>query len=168
MHHDPLAEPDSERLYEQPEDGTDIDPTTMHLPLESNAIDAANDSVVDDDPSAEPDTTYFAPTDPVIGTRADGNIEVLNGFAPTSESATEPDVSSDYTYGDEALSDAISRELRADAATTDLQIAVYVENGVAYLHGLVASYADAGNAEDVASRVPGILEVVEELDIAGM
>ncbi len=66
---------------------------------------------------------------------------------------------------DEALADAIRRELREDALTTDLGVEVEVEQGVAHLRGVVGDIIDAENAEEVASRVPGVGEVVDELEI---
>ena len=71
-----------------------------------------------------------------------------------------------HAYGDEAIADAVRRELREDAATTDLQIRVAVRNGVVHLHGTVPGLEDADAAEEVASRVTGVREVVEGLDVA--
>jgi osmotically-inducible protein OsmY len=62
--------------------------------------------------------------------------------------------------------DAIRRELREDAATTDLVIEVVVEQGIARLRGRVPGLEDADNAEAVAARVPGLRDVVEELEVA--
>ena len=76
--------------------------------------------------------------------------------------------SSDHRPGDEALADAVRRELAEDAATADLVIFVAVRNGVAHLRGQVADLDDADNAESVAARVPGIREVVEELDVSSV
>ena len=60
------------------------------------------------------------------------------------------------------------RELAEDSATADLSIFVAVRNGVAHLRGQVADLDDADNAEEVAARVPGIREVVEELDVSNV
>jgi hypothetical protein len=143
-----------------------LDPLGDDETSEVDASMAANDSVVEDMPPAEPDATYSPPTDPVVGYDEDGDLEVIGGFAATAMSENDIDVASDHTYGDEAMGEAIQRELHEDAATTDLTIAVYVEDGVAYLQGAVPTLEDAQNAEDVASRIPGIREVVEDLDIA--
>ena len=67
--------------------------------------------------------------------------------------------------GDEAIADAIRRELREDSSTTALEITVDVFRGVARLRGKVADLADAENAEAVASMVPGVREVREELKV---
>ncbi len=159
------------------------DPTLLHerrgfdasltdQPLETNVINVENDSIYDADPSVEPDPTYFAPTDPVIDTSThdeQGNVTVLGGFEATSMDDETVDASAeDKLPGDEALADAIRRELREDASTTDLQVDVRVVRGVAHLRGIVPSLEDAENAEAVASEVPGVIEVDEELDVQGL
>ena len=60
------------------------------------------------------------------------------------------------------------RQLAEDSATTDLNIVVAVRNGVAHLRGRVSDLDDADNAESVAARVPGIRDVVEELEVANV
>ncbi len=113
------------------------------------------------------DTVYFPPTDPVVRPGKDGGIEVLGGFQATSMDTTEVARSAlDGQPGDEALADAIRRELREDATTTDLPIRVVVRNAVAHLRGRVPGIEDVENAEEVAGRVPGVLEVIEELEVA--
>lgn len=71
----------------------------------------------------------------------------------------------DNQPGDEALADAVRRELQEDVLTTALPIDVGVEEGVVHLYGTVEELEDAENAEEVASRVPGVLEVIDELEI---
>ncbi len=73
-------------------------------------------------------------------------------------------IAGDNQPGDEALADAIRRELSEDALTADLPIDVEVSDGVAYLRGTVPDLTDAENVEEVAGRVPGVYEVVDELD----
>jgi osmotically-inducible protein OsmY len=74
----------------------------------------------------------------------------------------------DEQPGDEALADAVRRQLREDALTTDLPIDVGVEEGIVHLYGTVEELEDAENAEEIASRVPGVIEVIDELEIADM
>jgi hypothetical protein len=118
------------------------------------------------DPEEEDDTAYCPPIDPVVTTDRHGNPRVLGGFSSSSMESIEVEPSSDGTLGDEAIVEAILRELREDAATTALQIDVRVAGGVAHLHGTVADIVDAGNAEEVAARVPGVIEVVDELKVS--
>ncbi len=124
----------------------------------------ANSSGVDD-PAAEGDAVYTPPIDPVVKTDAHGRAEILGGFGSEEDEPVERSAS-DGRFGDEALADAVRRRLAEDAATTDLPIIVAVRNGVAHLRGQVTDLDDADNAENVAASVPGIREVVEELEIA--
>jgi osmotically-inducible protein OsmY len=91
---------------------------------------------------------------------------MLGGFELESDEDVEVEPSAmDSQPGDEALADAVRRELAEDAATTDLTITVVVRNGVVHLLGAVPDLDDADNAEAVAARVPGVVEVLEELDV---
>ncbi len=125
---------------------------------------AAGPSEMYDDIVSEGGTVYVPPTDPV-GT----NTEVIGGFQSDSRELVEVERSAlDGQYGDEALADAIRRELREDSATTALDIQVEVRQRVALLRGQVPMLDDAENAEEVASRVPGVARVREQLDVAAM
>ena len=118
------------------------------------------------DPAEDPSKSYFPPTDPVITTDSQGAVKVLGGFSATSDQDVHVDRSaSDGKLGDAAIAEAVLRELAEDAATTALQIQVVVREGVTYLRGTVEDIEDAENAEEVASRVPGVREVVEELRV---
>ena len=70
--------------------------------------------------------------------------------------------------GDEALADAVRRELRADASTTDLRIQLEVLDGIVHLYGQVEDLEDVENAEAVEAAVPGVQEVVEALQVKGL
>jgi BON domain len=111
----------------------------------------------DDPETGEVAEAYVPPMDPVVGTDARCRIEVPGGFGLSSMDALDVDASAqDPQPGDEVLADAIRRELREDAATASLVIAVNVRDGVASLRGTVDGLEDAEGAEDVASRVPGV------------
>ena len=138
------------------------------VPLETDESDVVDDTVYDDLSPVEPDPAYFAPTDPVTDADQQGNLQVLGGWTPTSMSSDEVDPSAeDNQPGDEALADAVRREIHEDAETTDLNVEVEVERGVVHLRGVVPSLEDAEAAEAIASRVPGVREVSEEFDIQG-
>lgn len=140
---------------------------SMNQPLDSNPTDFPDDTVADDLPDPEADPTYFPPTDPVMTVDAKGDEAILGGFASTSDDDVSVDASTlDGIPGDEALRDAIRSALRLDATTTALKIRVQVRDGVAHLHGTVNDLADVENAEAVAANVPGVREVIEELEIA--
>jgi osmotically-inducible protein OsmY len=128
-------------------------------------------SLDDDEDADEGAEAYVPPTDPVVTTDAHGQTEVLGGFEQTASDEVGlgedgmGEADGGHAYGDEAIADAVRRELREDAATTDLQIRVAVRNGVVHLHGTVPGLEDADAAEEVASRVTGVREVVEGLDV---
>jgi osmotically-inducible protein OsmY len=116
-----------------------------------------------DDPTEE---AIFPPTDPVVRLGGSGQLEVLGGFSETSLDDVEADLSATGDQpGDLALEEAVRRELREDAATTDLQIEVTVARGVVYLTGRVAGPEDADAAESVAASVPGVTDVVDRLEV---
>lgn len=144
-----------------------VEPDFSEQPLVTSTVEMAGEASTTLDEPDESETVFFAPTDPVIMTSEQNQIEVLGGFAPTAGVDILVESSAlDDQPGDEALAEAIRRELRRDAATTDLTIAVTVRRGVARLRGTVATLEDAENAEAVASQVTGLREVVEELEVA--
>ena len=140
---------------------TEIEPDFAGRPNDDSTL---HSSGVDAD--EEEDTSYSPPTDPVVTTDRHGNTRVLGGFSSSSMDSVAVERSSDGTLGDEAIAEAILRELREDAATTALEIDVRVVNGVAHLRGAVTDIVDSENAEEVAARVPGVTEVVDELRVS--
>jgi hypothetical protein len=134
------------------------EPDFMEEPLPTDIIAAIED-----------DAVYAPPMDPVVTTDQYGRTEVLGGTGASAlDSDTGPLPSAeDNQPGDEALADAIREYLRLDATTTDLaeSVEVTVRSGVAYLDGVVTGPEDAENVEAVASLVPGVLDVVEELTL---
>ncbi len=111
-----------------------------------------------DEEDAEGAEPYFPPTDPVMNDRG---REMIGGFEGTSMDTLEVDPSTiDEEPGDEALADAVRRELREDATTSHLRLDVDVRRGVVFLRGRGEDVEDEDNAASVASLVPGIREVV--------
>ena len=133
----------------EPGDFTDQDILTNPAGASGPGYTAADEDI------SEGEEVYVPPTDPVRGP----DNEVLGGFATTSMDEVQP------IQGDEDMRDAILTELREDAATTDLEIQVQVRKGVVRLRGRVTDMLDAENAAAVAERVPGVVEVLEELDV---
>jgi osmotically-inducible protein OsmY len=160
-------EPSAELAETRAEVADQIEPDFTDQPGLFDPIEASGaESSAPDDP-AETGEVYTPPTDPVVTTGLHGEARVLNGFDSGEDLTVEPSAM-DGQPGDEALADAVRRELAEDAATTDLEIVVAVRNGVVHLRGLVSDLDDADNAEAVAARVPGVREVVEELDVANV
>lgn len=145
----------------------EIEPSLVDQELLNDPMAASGPSSSADDAVSDGDEVYVPPTDPVVAPDDRGGVEMLGGFSETAIDGVAPLPSaSDGRLGDEAIEDAVRAALRRDSATTDLRINVLVRGGVAHLRGQVADLDDAENAEDVASRVPGVREVVEELTVA--
>lgn len=115
---------------------------------------------------------YFPPTDPVVrrAPRNDEGFEVVGGWSGTAmETPIDLEqLPTELMSGDDEIGRLVRLALVEDASTSDLPIHVFVREGIVHLRGVVASLADADLAEEVASRVPGVVEVREELEIAGM
>jgi len=118
-----------------------------------------------DEEIGEGEAVYIPPTDPV----SDENGNPIGGFSTTSlDSLAVPRSALDGEIGDEALAEAVRRELREDGATSGLDIRVHVTEGIVFLHGTVMDIEDAESAEEVASRLPGVVEVREELKVTNV
>ena len=156
----PGAEPglaDPESL--DPGDFTDQRTTQSAGEAQLDALSTAPSDDPTDDPS-EGNVVYVPPIDPVGTDR-----NVIGGLQESSMESIEVERSSDGTLGDEAIRDAILRELREDSATTALTIEVEVVAGTARLRGRVDDLDDVESAEEVAARVPGVVEVIEEFEV---
>ena len=68
---------------------------------------------------------------------------------------------------DEALAERVRQELGQDPSTSPLQLEVAVSDGIATLRGTVGDLQDLDDVLAVAGRVPGIEDVVDDLDIEG-
>ena len=166
-------EPSAGIVLESVEDirerGGDIAPDFTDQSLLTDPVAAAGPSSSWEDPVAGGDDVYFPPTDPVVTTDLEGRTEVLGGFAASSMDGQGVARSAeDGRRGDEAIADAVRRELREDATTADLRVNVAVHGRIVHLRGQVDGMEDAENAEAVASRVPGVRAVDEELDVRQM
>lgn len=143
----------------------DLEPSLMDQDLLTDPT-AAPGSSTSRDPAAEGNVAYVPPMDPVVQPGEDADVTVLGGFSTSSPEEIVPRRSaSDGRIGDEALVDAVQSALRHDAATTDLTIEVVVERGIVRLRGTVPGLEDVDNAEAVAGRVEGVVDVIEELQV---
>jgi len=115
-----------------------------------SAMDAASD---DDEPT-------FPPTDPPVIPRGRDGAEVASR---ASELEDEGPAGGPLT--DDEITARVRRLLRSDAATSMLGILVTTEDGVVTLRGLVQTLEDTDNAAEVAARVPGVVDVVDELEV---
>lgn len=158
------------RGFDEPR-GTSVNPDTLDPQSRTGGPELEGDF------SRNPDTdsidvtevtedVYFPPVDPpAAGVDANSREGLAGGFEADSMSSINVDRPASGGLPDEALADAIRRELREDSATAGLRVRVNVEGGVAYLHGRVADLEDVDAAEEVAGRVPGVVDVVEDIEV---
>jgi osmotically-inducible protein OsmY len=111
------------------------------------------------------DVVYAPAIDPVVEADRTGDLRVLGGFEETRPDPAVVARSTDGPHGDDALGEAVRSALRLDAATTALVVEVAVRSAVVRLRGRVSDLDDAENAVAVASSVPGVTEVVDELEV---
>ena len=149
--------------------GADVEPSLVDQELLTDPIAAVGDPDDLTDPVADGDEAYVPPMDPVVGTDRHGDVTVLGGFSPSAAEEIRPRRSaSDGRIGDEAIVDAVQSALLHDAATSELAIEVTVEQGIVRLRGRVPGPEDVEAAEEVAGRVEGVREVVEELQVTAL
>ena len=125
------------------------DPDDMTAPT-ADAMQSAD--------NAEP---YLAPTDPPVVPGGPDTIEVAQGFAPTSEGAEQQA----GTPGDDLITERVLDLLRTDAATSTLELEAEAIDGVVYLRGEVPNVDDTDLATEVAARVYGVIDVVDEMTV---
>ncbi len=133
------------------------DTGTLGLEGSDDRTDITDDPLVAAD-YAEP---YIAPTDPPVVPGGRDTIEVAQGFAGTSEGYEERA----GTPGDDEITERVRDLLGADAATSTLNLHVYTVDGVVYLRGRVQSLDDTDLAAEIASRLPGVVDVVDEMTV---
>jgi osmotically-inducible protein OsmY len=124
-----------------------------HPDESASAAEAVNSDSLETDVFAagESGEPFVPAMDPVVGLDHRGRVQVIGGFALSSLDEIDVDPSAqEPSPGDEALAEAIVRELR---------------EGVATLHGTVAGPEDADAAETVVAHVPGVVDIIDLLDI---
>jgi len=72
------------------------------------------------------------------------------------------------TTGDDEIARQVRLALKEDAGTADLPIYVAVRNGIVHLRGVVPSLADSDLVEEIAWQVPGVVDVVDEMEVIGV
>ncbi|MGI8476431.1 MAG: BON domain-containing protein [Thermomicrobiales bacterium] len=164
----PVAIDELDALTGDASDPDDLGSSTSDLTRVDPAASTMNAvGTVDPGEAGDEAVPYFPPTDPVVRPTSDAEeLAIVGGFSATSMDGD--DDMAPQPGDDDGLARLVRRELRQDAATIDLLVDVAVEDGVVALTGLVQSLDDAENAEAVAARVPGVLEVVEEITVAGL
>jgi hypothetical protein len=170
--------PSDEALFRDRATTRLVDPAQEEAPEPSTETDADVGTTYPREAAAGPwepfeaDRPYFAPTDPVVkpNPTSEQGLDVVGGFEPTAsddvglvqQSTTGP------MPGDDEVKAAVVRELREDAMTTDLELRVEVREGDVTLRGVVASLEESEAALEIAGRVEGVGNVLDEIQVEGL
>jgi osmotically-inducible protein OsmY len=113
--------------------------------------------------AVDDDSAFDPPTDPPIVPLGDDGAEVPEDM----DDGDDDDVgqTSRGPITDDEISARVRRLLRSDAATSMLRIHVSTEDGVVTLRGIVQTLDDTDNAAEVASRIDGVIDVLDELEV---
>ena len=159
----------------------DIDPLDDEEDIEEldEIEDLEDDFVVDPEDAVQFGKPWSPPENPptIISDDDIDDVEIGVGFGLEG---TEVELDEDEDYpeardlpeeveaGDYEIAQRVRKALRRDATTAALDVDVEVEDGIVTLFGEVETIDDSDNAEEVALEVPGVIDVVNELVVAGM
>jgi hypothetical protein len=122
--------------------------------------------------AGEEGMTYVPPTDPPVVPSADPQgAEVAAGFGTTALDAPyDEDHRGQTTADEDAMSARVREALRADAATSRYadSVAIGTRGGTVALRGTVDDNEDTDSLTEVAGRVTGVEEVIDELEVRGL
>jgi hypothetical protein len=122
--------------------------------------------------AAEEGMTYVPPSDPPVTPDEDRQgAEVAAGFGTTAidEPIDQDHRSRALSDGDE-MSARVREALRADAATSRYadSVAIGTRGNTVALRGVVDDLEDSDSLVEVANRVSGVEEVIDELEVRGL
>jgi hypothetical protein len=109
------------------------------------------------DDEADP---FEPPVDPPVLPRGADGAEISGAVDEMDEEDVEG-----ASFNDDEITVRVQRLLRRDAATSSLRIHVSTVDGIVTLRGIVQTYEDTDNAAEVAWRVPGVVDVLDELEV---
>ena len=112
-------------------------------------------NAADDDPDP-----FDPPVDPPVVPGGPEGAEISGAVDEMDEEDFEG-----APLNDDAITAQVQRLLRRDAATSTLRIRVSSVDGIVTLRGVVQTYEDTDNAAEVAWRVRGVADVLDELEV---
>ena len=128
-----------------------------------------------DDPNvaAQEGMTYIPPTDPPVTVAPDDpqGVQIAAGFGMTAtEDPYDIDHESEVVSIEDDMQARVREALRADAATTAYadSLAIAARGGTIGVRGVVDDVVDTDNVVEVISRVSGVDEVIDELEVRGV
>jgi hypothetical protein len=142
-------------------------------PLESLTERELREGETDNpDVAAEEGLTYVPPSDPpIVPSDEPEDAEIAAGFG--SSALDEPydvDHMSSLEQADDTMAQLVREAIRADGATSRYadEVAIGTRGGVVALRGVVDDVEDTDNLVEVASRVNGVVEVIDELEVRAL
>jgi hypothetical protein len=128
-----------------------------------------------DDPNvaAEEGMTYIPPTDPPVVPDPDDpqGAQIAAGFGGTAQDEPfDADHHSETVSNDDEMATLVREALRADAATSPYaeSLAIGTRGSTIAVRGVVDDVDDTDNVVEVISRVTGVDEVLDELEVRGV
>lgn len=122
--------------------------------------------------AAEEGMTYVPPTDPpVVPSDSPEGAEVAAGFGATAlDDPYDQDHRAQTTSDEDSMAALVRDALRADAATSRYadSVAIGTRGGTVALRGTVDDIDDTDSLTEVAGRVSGVTEVIDELEVRGL
>jgi translation elongation factor EF-1beta len=136
-------------------------------------VDLRPGETTDPNVAAEEGLTWIAPIDPPVIPSDDDpdGLEIAAGFgASAMDEPFDDDHRSEEVADEDEMSARVREALRADAATSRYadEIAIGTIAGRVALRGVLDDIEDTDNVLEVASRVAGVVEVVDELDVRAL
>ena len=134
--------------------------------------DLRSDETSDPNVASEEGLAWIPPVDPpVVPADNPEGLMMAAGFAPSAG-----DISFDRDQPDELLpaedefTDRVRDALRADSATTAYAdvLEITTDGGTVWLRGTIEDIEDDDNILAVVEAVPGVRDVVDELEVAGL
>jgi hypothetical protein len=161
----------------------DVTDTEMYEGGIDSAVEGALESLTetglrsgetgDPNVAAEEGLTWIPPIDPPVIPSLDepGGIEIAAGFGVTGfDGQIDEDHPAELLADDDEMSARVREALRADSATSRYadEIAIGTIGSTVALRGVVDDIDDTDNLLEVAGRVTGVVEVIDELDVRAL
>lgn len=151
------------------------------LPTESTAanledltsLELRSGETGDPNVAAEEGLSWIPPIDPPVVPDLDDpqGLQVAAGFGTSAlDEPYDADHHSDTLADDDEMATRIREALRADSTTSRYadRIAIATRDGTIVLRGIVDDISDTDDVIEVAGRASGVVEVIDELEVAGI
>jgi hypothetical protein len=141
--------------------------------IDPSEADLRSDETSDPAVAAEEGLAYVPPTDPPVVPDPDDpeGIQIAAGFGGTAlDEPYDADHHSEALTVEDEMEARVREALRADAATSRYAETVVIgtRGSIVAVRGLVDDIDDTDDITEVISRVTGVEEVVDELDVRGV